>query len=178
MKSTGVFMRSSAIRLGLPVVVGVFVLLTGGRLAFSLREYLRLTDDLAQANQAVAVQEVLYPLYVELQGAAAQAGDRTVLAVPERRLLDEAAVLAAPELFKRMTATHGLELDSVLFEVETQTGQRRLHVVLPIRGSYRRLGGLLDEIVRLAALEALVRIAASHEGEQDVMRLELKLGLE
>lgn len=178
MKLTGVFMRSTVIRLGLPVVVGVFVLLAGVRLAFSLREHLRLTGALADTSRAHAELEILYPLYVELQGLAAQAGDWKALAVPECRLLDEAAVLAAPEMFKRMAETHGLELDPVLFNVETEIGQRLLHVVLPVRGAYRQLGALLDEVVRMEALDSVVRIVASHADEQDDMRLELKLGLE
>ncbi len=178
MKRTGVFMRSPVIRLGLPVVVGVFVLVTGVRLGFSLRERLRLTAELAQAREALAVQEVLYPFYFELQGAAAQAEDWSALAVPEPRRLDEAAVLAAPDMFKRMVGKHGLELEPVIFEVEIENGQRRLHVELPVRGLYRQLGALLDDIVRLEALDSVVRIAVSHENAQDVMRLELKLGLE
>ncbi len=177
MKVSGVLMRSSAIRLGLLVAVGLFVLLAGGRLGFSLRERLRLTNELATMRQAVAVQEVLYPLYVDLQGAET-AWDGAALAVPGHRLLDEAAVLATPELFKRMAATHGLELAPVLFRVETEAGKRRLHVELPMRGSYRQLGALLDEVVRLEALDSLVRIVAVHEDEQERIRVELKLGLE
>ncbi len=177
MKTSGLFMRSSAIRLGLPVLVGVFVLLEGARLSLSVRERLRLSGGLSAVRQAIAVQEVLYPLYAELQGAA-HGGDWASLAVPVSRLLDEAAVLATPEMFKRMAEAHGLELDPVLFRVETETGLRRLHVELPIRGSYRELGPLLHEVVRLEALVALVRISARHEDDLDVMRLELKLGLE
>lgn len=178
MKLSGVFMRLTVVRLGMPAAVGVFVLLAGVRLAVSLREYLRLTGDLAQARQAYAEQEVLFPLYVELQGVAEQAGAWTALAAGDRRQLDEAAVLAAPEMFKRMAETHGMELDPVLFNVETEGGKRHLHVVLPVRGSYRQLGALIDEVVRMDAFESMVRVVATHADELDVMRLELKLGLE
>lgn len=177
MKVSGLFMRLTAVRLGLPVAAGLFVLLAGVRLGFVLRERLRLDSELSAARQAIAVQEVLFPLYVELQGTD-YAGDWSSLAVPGPRLLDEAAVLATPEMFRRMAEAHGLELAPVLFGVETENGLRRLHVELPMRGSYRQFGALLDEVVRMDALISLERIAALHEDEQDVIRLELKLGLE
>jgi len=176
-KVSGVLMRSSAIRLVLLVLAGLFVLLTVGLLGFSLRERLRLTDELVTTRQAVAAQEVLYPLYVELKSPLTE-WSMDAMAVPGYRLLDEAAVLATPALFKQMSEKHGLELAPVLFRVETEDGKRFLHVELPMRGSYLQFGSLLDEVVRMEALDSLVRIVAVHEGEQDRIRVELKLGLE
>jgi len=177
MKTSGMLVRSSALRVGLLLLGGGFALWMGFRLAMSVREGFVLRSELVSVQQAVSEQEVLYPLYVELQGRShLEAWDD--LRVPDARWLDEAAVLAAPERFKQMVEARGLELDPVLFRVETETGRRYLYVELPLRGAYRHLGALLEDVVRLEALAGVVRVGARHEGEVDEMRVEMKLGLE
>lgn len=177
MNGSRVFMRSAAIRHGLPIVLGLFVLVSAIRLVFPARERTHLKQRLATAAQQRGAMETLYPLYVEMCGMD-RMEDWSALALPERVPLNEESVRSASDIFNRLAVAHDMEVDKALFTVVDEGGRRALQVDLTLRGLYRQLGALLVELIRLPSLEAVVRVSAARGDDLAQIHLELRLGLE
>jgi hypothetical protein len=173
----GMGMRLPVMRLVLPAALGAVILVESLGLVMPVREYTHLTRALDVASRQLSVQKTLYPIYAELRGAA-HVADWPPLKVPDRKPLDEAAVLAVQDVFAKMASGHAMELGQVLVQAQTEGGSRSLQVVLPLRGLYRQFGPFLAEAIRLPAFESVIRVSVERGDALDAITVELRLALE
>ena len=177
MSGHGMGMRLPMMRLVLPSALGAFILVESLGLVMPVRERAHQKRALDIAARQLSVQKTLYPIYAELRGAA-HIADWPSLKVPERKPLDEKAVLAVQDIFARMANGHGMELGQVLVQAQTEGGTRSLQVILPLRGLYRQFGPFLAEAIQLPAFESVLRVSVERGDALDAITVELRLALE
>ncbi len=169
-----VFMRSVVVRSGLPVLMGVLVVVSVSRLATPLRERGRLERLLEERVYARRLKEFFAPLHAELQ-TAERVGDWPELALPPRQRLDREAVRLLADRFRRLAREHQFELEEVLLQVVTEGDQRLLKVNLPLKGRYAGLGLFLNEVIRQPSLESVSRVSVSQNNGDERMDIEIRL---
>jgi len=170
-------MGSALIRTGIPLLLGVLLIVSLVGLVPRLHGRVRLSRELEATTLDRQVQERLYPAYMALQ-TIDRLTDRPGLDLPTRRPLSRESVPALPDRLLDLVETHAFRADGVPMKVVSDGDRRVLAVDLELAGRYDALGPLLADLIRLPAYDALDRLAVSREQGEDRVQVRMRMVLE
>jgi len=147
------------------------------RLLLVLRTQVLLERAIAAAVVQRQIQEQLHPVYRDLV-ALDRMADRDALALPPRLPLRQDDVINVSAELGRIASEYEFVPGEIQIQVAGEGPSRYLKVELPAEGSYRRLGSLLADLIRLPSIEALQRVSVRRDGETDHVKIDLRLAIE
>lgn len=158
-------------------VLGLLLAASLMRLLLVLQTQARLERAVVAAVAQRQAQEHLHPVYRELL-ALDRIADRDALVLPPRQPLRQEDVMNVSTELGRIATDSEFVPGEIQIQVAGEDPHRFLKVELPAEGSYRHLGSLLADLIRLPALEALQRVSVQRGDGTDHVKIELSLAIE
>lgn len=178
MRSAPLVIHSARLRLFVLWTSAVVMITCFVQLVLPLLAMLQLESEREILVDRLAASDILLPLYNEMQasGYAAQLEALTPGVGPEH--LKQKDVEQVSTLFSKLAEDHSMVAGRIKVRVISGKDNRKLHVSLPLIGAYANLGGLMDQLLRIAAVDVVDRVSFKRGDKNDQMEIEFQMLLE